>query len=93
MPCCAEYVPKTVFGNWWTSVPFALYKGKGKGKSGGKGSKGKGMENFWNSPPEMGMMEESECSQSAYSDYNYEQNNDREWQQHWFAQASQQTRE
>ena len=27
------------------------------------------------------MMEESEYSQSAYSDYNYEQNNDREWQQ------------
>ena len=26
-------------------------------------------------------MEESEYSQSAYSDYNYEQNNDREWQQ------------
>ena len=27
------------------------------------------------------MMEESEYSQSAYSDYNYEQNNDNEWQQ------------
>ena len=34
------YVPKTVFGNWWNSLPFASYKGKGKGKSGGKGSKG-----------------------------------------------------
>ena len=75
------YVPKTVFGNWWNSLPFASYKGKGKGKSGGKGSKGKGKGNFWNSPPQMGMMEESEYSQSAYSDYNYEQNNDREWQQ------------
>ena len=29
----------------------------------------------------MGMMDESEYSQSAYSDNNYEQNNDREWQQ------------
>ena len=29
----------------------------------------------------MGRMEESEYSQSAYSDCNYEQNNDREWQQ------------
>ena len=29
----------------------------------------------------MKMMEESEYSQSAYSDYNYEQNNDHEWQQ------------
>ena len=41
------YVPKTVFGNWWTSLPFASYKGKGKGKSGGKGGKGKGKVNFW----------------------------------------------
>ena len=77
------YVPKTVFGHWWNSLPFASYKGKGKGKgkSGGKGSKGKGKENFWNSPPQMGMMEESEYSHSSNSDYNCEQNNDREWQQ------------
>ena len=68
-------------GHWWNSLPFASYKGKGKGKSGGKGSKGKGKGNFWNSPPQMGMMEESEYSQSAHSDYNYEQNNDHEWQQ------------
>ena len=39
-------VPKTVFGNWWNSLPFASYKGKDKGKSGGKGSKGKGKGNF-----------------------------------------------
>ena len=75
------YVPKTVFGNWWNSLPFASYKGKGKGKSGGKGSKGKGKGNFWNSPRQMGMMEESEYLQPAYSGYNNEQNNDREWQQ------------
>ena len=74
-------MPKTVFGNWWNSLPFASYKGKGKGKSGGKGSKVNGKGNFWNSPPQMGIMEESEYSQSAYSDFNYEQNNDREWQQ------------
>ena len=34
-----------------------------------------------NSPSLMGIMEESEFSQSAFSDYNYEQNNDHEWQQ------------
>ena len=51
-------------------------KAKSKAKAEEKGSKGKGKEIFWNSPPQMGMMEESENSQSAYSDYNYEQNND-----------------
>ena len=35
------YVPKTVFGNWWNSSPFASFQGKGKSKSGGKGRKGK----------------------------------------------------
>ena len=38
------YVPKTVFGNWWNSLPFASYKGIGKGKSGGKGRKGQLLE-------------------------------------------------
>ena len=33
---------------------------KAKAKAEEKGSKGKGKENFWNSPPQMGMMEESE---------------------------------
>ena len=29
-PLC-WYVPKTVFGNWWNSLPFASFKCKGKG--------------------------------------------------------------
>ena len=30
------YVPKTVFGNWWKSLPFASYRCKSKGKRGGE---------------------------------------------------------
>ena len=46
------YVPKTVFGSWWNSLPFAKGKGKnGKGDSKGKGgykgkSKGKGYQGY-----------------------------------------------
>ena len=85
------YVPKTVFRNWWNFLPRASYKGKGKGKSGGKGSKGKGKGNFWYSPSQMVMMEELEFSQSAFSDYNYVQNNCHEWQQMGFVCAGKST--
>ena len=40
------YVPKTVCGNRWNSLPFASYKGRGEGRSGGKGSKGEGKATF-----------------------------------------------
>ncbi len=49
------YMPKTVWGSWWSSLPFAKGKGKGKGEGKGKG-KGKGKGQYV--APAMNMMEE-----------------------------------
>ena len=54
------YVPKTVFGSWWNTLPFAVAKGKGKTKgndtSKGKG-KGKAKGKGQYSPYQVGIME------------------------------------
>ena len=53
------YMPKTVWGSWWNTLPFAKGKGKGKGGKGdsGKGGKGKAKGKGQFSPP-VNMMEE-----------------------------------
>jgi hypothetical protein len=47
------YMPKTVWGSWWNTLPFAKGKGKGKGGKGdsGKGGKGKAKGKGQYSPP------------------------------------------
>ena len=64
-------------------IPYRLRRTKAKAKAQAEEKVARVKERgaFGILHPQMGMMEESEYSQSAYSDYNYEQNNDRERQQ------------
>ena len=82
------YVPKTVFGSWWNSLPFAAAKGKGtaggKGDQKGKGKgpgKGKGQGFGFYVPQGMNMM--GSYSPDATYGWSEQWENDEggEWQQ------------